>query len=433
MLLRAVAAFAFFATAAIAAESSADLPKDWVDPDTGHRIIRLSEEAGSTSLYFNFNAYTPDGKAVVIQTPTGIASIDLASRKLTKIVNAKVRLLFVGRKTGLVYYANANSTSSAPKSIFAVPVKGGAPKHIADIPAGTIQTINSDETLMAGVEEFASPDPSKGIIGRDGLIRKAEEVDPKKGAVEPPSKGAMMKARLEAAIPMRIFTLNLKTGEMKTVTQSTDWLNHLEFSPTDPNLLMYCHEGEWQRVDRLWLIRTDVANAKPLKLHARTMKMEIAGHEWFSADGKWVWYDLQTPRGEDFWVAGYEIATGKRHWYHLLRNEWSIHYNTAPDGKLFSGDGGDNLGVAHAPDGKWLYLFRPEELADKNTADHADAQGPLIDTGAFKSEKLVNLKNHEYRLEPNGNFTPDGKWLIFRSNFQGGVSHVYEVEIAKTK
>lgn len=30
------------------------------------------------------------------------------------------------------------------------------------------------------------------------------------------------------------------------------------------------------------------------------MAMEIAGHEWVSLDGKWIWYDLQTPRGEDF-------------------------------------------------------------------------------------------------------------------------------------
>ena len=29
------------------------------------------------------------------------------------------------------------------------------------------------------------------------------------------------------------------------------------------------------------------------------MNMEIAGHEFFSADGRTIWYDLQTPRGED--------------------------------------------------------------------------------------------------------------------------------------
>src|SRR6185503_11536538 len=101
------------------------------------------------------------------------------------------------------------------------------------------------------------------------------------------------------------------------------------------------------------------------QIHHRTMAMEIEGHEWFGADGKWLWYDLQTPRGEVFWVAGYEIATAKRVWYNLQRNEWSVHFNVSPDGKLFAGDGGSSGMVARAPDGKWIYLFRPEMLADR--------------------------------------------------------------------
>ena len=79
--------------------------------------------------------------------------------------------------------------------------------------------------------------------------------------------------------------------------------------------------------------------------------MEIFGHEFWSADGKTIWYDLQTPRGEDFWLAGYNVETGERTWYHLQRNEWSIHFNVTRDGKLFCGDGGDPGQVAQAPDG----------------------------------------------------------------------------------
>ena len=41
---------------------AAEPPAEWIDPDTGHRVVRLSTEPGSASLYFNQNAYTPDGK-----------------------------------------------------------------------------------------------------------------------------------------------------------------------------------------------------------------------------------------------------------------------------------------------------------------------------------------------------------------------------------
>jgi oligogalacturonide lyase len=227
--------------------------------------------------------------------------------------------------------------------------------------------------------------------------------------------------------PRVLFTVNTRTGEIKEVFREHEWLNHLQFSPTDPTLIMFCHEGTWHEVDRIWNIHTDGTGLK--KIHTRTMNMEIAGHEFFSADGSMIWYDLQTPRGQDFWLAGYRIATGKRTWYHLQQNEWSVHYNVSPDGTLFAGDGGDSEMVARAPDGKWIYLFRPERVPDV-AGIKAPNSDELIDTGFFKAERLVNMSKHDYRLEPNATFSPDMKWIVFRSNMLGPL-HVFAVEIAK--
>jgi oligogalacturonide lyase len=44
----------------------------------------------------------------------------------------------------------------------------------------------------------------------------------------------------------------------------------------------------------------------------------------------------------------------------------------------------------------------------------------------------VDLSHHNYRLEPNVTFTPDGQWIVFRSNMHG-LTHVYAVEIVKPK
>ena len=33
-----------------------DAPTNWVDPATGHRVIRLTHEPGSDSFYFNYNS-----------------------------------------------------------------------------------------------------------------------------------------------------------------------------------------------------------------------------------------------------------------------------------------------------------------------------------------------------------------------------------------
>ena len=61
-------------------------PTSWIDPDTGHRVIRLTREPGSASLYFNQNGYTADGKKLVYTTPDGISALDLATQEAKQVV-----------------------------------------------------------------------------------------------------------------------------------------------------------------------------------------------------------------------------------------------------------------------------------------------------------------------------------------------------------
>jgi oligogalacturonide lyase len=182
----------------------------------------------------------------------------------------------------------------------------------------------------------------------------------KEGNDNPPGKGAMMERRLAAHIPMVLFTINIKTGEVKTFNHCTDWMNHVQFSPTDPDLIMFAHEGPWHKVDRIWTIHTDGTGLR--KIHTRTMDMEIAGHEFFNPDGKIIWYDLQTPKSKVFWVGGVELATGKTIRYSLQKSEWSVHFNVAPDGKLFAGDGGGPNSVAAPDNGSTCLLPRTGRL-----------------------------------------------------------------------
>jgi oligogalacturonide lyase len=108
-----------------------------------------------------------------------------------------------------------------------------------------------------------------------------------------------------------------------------------------------------------------------------------------------------------------------------------VHYNISPDGKLFAGDGGGPSSVAGRDHGAWIYLFRPELTRDNGQLTPEQSHG-LITPGVFHAERLVNLAKHDYHLEPNLTFTPDMKWIIFRSNMSGA-SQVYAVEIAPAK
>jgi oligogalacturonide lyase len=361
-------------------------PTEWVEA-TGHRVIRLSREPGSASFYFHQNAYTASGDKMVISTRAGLSTIDLKTRKNEPLVEDRVRNAVVGKKTRQVYYLKGNA-------VYATHLDTRATRKVADLPpewrGGSGLAVNADETLLAGSAVEAKGKPAGRRPGGPG-----------KGSLE---------ARWAARLPMVLYTVQIKGGAVKKVLRGDDWFNHVQFSPTDPTLLMFCHEGPWHKVDRIWTIRTDGTGLR--KMHTRAMDMEIAGHEFFGPDGKGIWYDLQTPRGKEFWLAGVVLATGEKIRYKVERAHWSVHFTMSPDGKRFAGDGGGPRSVAAPGNGQWIYLFTPHQ-------------------GALKAERLVDLTRHDYRFEPNVTFTPNGRWLVFRSNMHGP-THVYAVEVRKS-
>jgi len=403
-----------------------DPPSDWIDPASGHRVIRMSKEPGTSSFYFHQQSYTEKGDKLVVSTKKGLATIDLTTLgtsppKIEVIAQGKGGgNPIVGKKTRQVFYF-------AGGSLWATHIDTKETREIVKVPKGygpaSGIALNADETLVASTAD----DPTaKTLAGGDDTTIPNSLFPPGTpiGRLVPRGKSKVL------------FTINVQTGEIKRVLYSTDWLNHTQFSPTDPEQLLFCHEGTWDYVNRVWTIRADGSGAK--LMHKRTMVNEIAGHEFFSFDGKMVWYDLQTPRSSVFWLAGVNIKTGERIRYPIERGQWSVHYNQSHDGKLFAGDGGGPNSVANrapkgiAPldkpgNGQWIYLFTPE--SDK--FETLKVAGEDVKIGKFKAERLVDMSKHNYTLEPNVTFTPDNKWIVFRSNMHGA-THVYAVDIKKS-
>ncbi len=392
----------------ILATRDTTMPQVWIDKDTHHKVMRLSNIPGnSLSFYFHNNPFIGNkmvfynnSKAKGAQESEKLRApvtkgnpfnrqiflLDLATlqaEQLTNHINAMTGEI-VAAKSGNIYYQikdsvyRVNAFTKETKLIFVFP---------ADY-KGSIATVNADETLLAG---------SKASDEQKEISRKY------------PKKSEFFDRIFDAHLPNDLWKIDIKTATLSNIHTENTWLGHVQFSPTEPNLLMFCHEGPWHKLDRIWTI--DVQTKAVKLMHKRTMDMEIAGHEWLSVDGKTIWYDLQMPKGKTFFVAGTNVHTGKEVKYELQRDEWSIHFNRSNDGKLFCGDGGDAGQVAKAKDGQWIYLFTPD--GDK-----------------MKAERLVNMKFHNYHLEPNVHFSPDGKWVIFRANFEG-VDAVYAVEVKR--
>jgi oligogalacturonide lyase len=386
------------------------MPAEWIDKDTHHKVVKLSASlpGNSLSFYFHNNPFignemifynnskqaaeeVTDMKREEVKSTNSnnrqIYSVDLATRKIKQLTfcTAPMNGEVVSDKTKTIFYQIRDS-------VFSLKMGDKQPKFVFVFPQdfrSSIVAVNCDGTLLGGSR---ATDAEKEILKNN------------------PNKSSYFNLIYDAHLPKTLFTIEVKTGKLNKLFTDSAWLNHVQFSTVDPAIMSFCHEGPWHKVNRIWNI--DVYTKKITQVHHRTMDMEIWGHEWFGKSGKTEWFDLQQPRGQNFFVGGYDATTGKERKYSLQRNEWSVHYNSNDAETLFAGDGGDPGAVAKAPDGQWIYLFTPD--GDK-----------------FISEKLVNMKHHQYKLEPNVHFSPDGKWIIFRANFEGE-SNVYAVEVKKS-
>jgi oligogalacturonide lyase len=273
------------------AQSSRDstaIPDTWIDSSTGHAIVRLSHREGNnTSFYFHDNPFirSTDGTSdwMLYYSSTEqerqLFVVDLATQCSTQLTHQSLPMTgeIVARKHREALYQCGDT-------VFATRIDTRVTRVLyvfPDIVHGTITTLNADETLLA--DTFNTGDAEQAIIKQY------------------PLKSQFFKRFYEAHIPHFLFTIDLQTKILKVIHRENEWTNHVQFSPTDPNCLMYCHEGPWEKVDRIWII--DVRDGSTRLMHKRTMENEIAGHEFWSPDGTTIWFDLQMPKSENFFLA----------------------------------------------------------------------------------------------------------------------------------
>src|ERR1035438_10168520 len=170
-------------------------PKNWIDPDTRHRVVRLTEEPGSASLYFNQNGYTADGRKMIYTTPEGIRAPNLETRTAKSVVKGRVQVIVTGHTTQNVYYRQGDE-------IFATNVDTLDTRRIAKLPVrGSVATVNADETLLAGTyiegdgQDFAGRNPPPGQATMASAL-PAAQTHPLEQAL---NKGQMMEQQIGRA------------------------------------------------------------------------------------------------------------------------------------------------------------------------------------------------------------------------------------------
>jgi len=95
----------------------------------------------------------------------------------------------------------------------------------------------------------------------------------------------------------RIRYLDSHTGHVFTVYDTRCWLSHTQINPAKPDLILFAHEGPYNRIDaRLWLIEADTEHAgggvcgKNLRCCRQQPDDLILTHEFWFPDGRHLGY-----------------------------------------------------------------------------------------------------------------------------------------------
>lgn len=417
-------------------------PKTWIDEETGHRVTRLTDEPNSEALSSGRNAFTPDGLDMIYVSPRGIHVLNLATLKTRLLVSGRTDSVIVGTKTRRVFFV------SGGVYVRVVDIDTGQEKVVikTEYPLiGDFLSVNADETLLVGTRvKPGSPEFSRFEHKAHNEAYQAFKANHANGQSNDEIEQKAKQMRLDAHIPEEMITFNLQTGEVRTILKGTDWLNKVQFSPTDPNLILYRHEAPYANteVDRIWTIRAD--GTQNQMLHQRAIPGEIATHAFWSRDGKTIWYELQRPipnqpASADHYLVGYDLATGKRRYFHMDDLEYSIHYDASGDGTLFCGSGQQSKpthGVKTVDsqlirNGEWIELLHP----NLNTSGPGTSTQDAI---SFRRERLTNIFNNRdftisSRFASEVRFSPDNRLVIFTSDMLGkygsGPTYIFAVEV----
>jgi len=382
------------------------IPDEFKDPDTGARMLHLSRTANdaSTVIYFTQPCITPDSRYVIVRyqdDPSGhtagfLYRFDLQTQEFVKLTDRVTRFQVLDPGSGNIYYS-----SDKENAIYVTNIMTKETHKFADMPEGLLVyaglTVNRDQTQVVGVAALHS------------------EQDKLPALTAAPNKNNNLADTFNRHETNILFSFDIKTGKYRELQKINTWLGHVQFSAADAGLLMYCHEGPWDKVDRMWTLNT--ATGGDGKLVYKPAAGEIVGHEFWSTDGKAVWFDdeFRDGSGKRF-LASKNVETGELIKLPQSPEMYSLHYTPSPDGKFFVADG---TARKADPASQAMYILTP--TIDKTSPEKS----------TLAAVKLCNMAKNDYGIaEPNPHITLDQHWVVFTATLHG-TPQAYAVEMPK--
>jgi oligogalacturonide lyase len=209
----------------------------------------------------------------------------------------------------------------------------------------------------------------------------------------------------------QIVRIELATGKRDVIHEDRRYMGHINTSPTQADLLTFCHEGPWDLIEqRIWGLK--VQSGETWKIRPQEGGYSI-GHEYWFADGVHIGYHGR-PRDESGRYVFGHIRWDDEEWVEDHFPFHSTHFHSL-DETLIVGDGTPAFVFTRESEARpFIQLFK---------WDGERYVGPKI--LAFHRSTFNNQHAH---CHPR--FTPDGKAVLYTSDLTA-YSTMYLVEVGE--
>ena len=205
--------------------------------------------------------------------------------------------------------------------------------------------------------------------------------------------------------------LDIESGEFTQWTCSEYNMNHGQINPKDDTLALCAYDSysklaDWSKVripytedgiyQRLWTVRSNGTR----KMHPA--RDNYATHEWWSADGKKIYYV------NDLGIQRLDLETGE----HICIHEcYPWHAHTTTDERYYVFD----EKVLDRYDGKW-YRGCPARVRFYNR----ETDKEITVVTEMPENEFTPTHQNDYHIDPHPRFSENEKYVIFSTTELGG-------------
>ena len=340
------------------------------DGQTARGLIKITNGEGDNKpLYFNRPHFTGDGRHLVFLSNRTdswqVFVCDLKGARICRITDCKDDPGYpsVDQNAPLVYYAE------------------GLNIHRVDLDAMNdeiIYTHPHSDLNMFRHQAVSADGKHLGFVTIDRF--EGDDIDE--------SVGMKFQRRYKAKPRTCFYIMSTDGANVWKAHQEMRYLYHLQFCPTDPSTLLYCHEGPVRDVQqRMWLMSWNGLDIRPLRTHHEPDVTIV--HEYWLSDGKTVAYMYQCPsKNEEPSFRAIDVQSGEE----KIVVTYPFHdIISDPSGRYIVGD-----------DKEMLHLYDTE----------TERMTPLAVHG-----QDIGMDNQPFHAHPG--FSPDRKHVVFCINDEG--------------